>query len=307
MEKPRSIAKAYKSKPVTEGAGVKLKRAFGFKEVPLFDPFLLLDDFRSDNPADYLTGFPWHPHRGIETITYLLEGSVRHHDSLGNKGVIHPGEVQWMTAGSGIIHEEMPSGNGKGYVAGFQLWTNLPASLKMTAPQYRDITAEMIPEVHMQNGILARIICGSANGNKGPVDGIAIDPEYLDITIPAGTTWDHPVKDGYTVFTYIIDGKGSFSQNRKSLAFETEGEKHFNMEPGALMGNETLVLYDRDGDHVHVSTENDPVRLLLFSGKPLHEPIAWHGPIVMNTSEELQKAFQEYNNGTFLRERQLGR
>ncbi len=307
MEKPRSVATVYKSTPVTEGAGVKMKRAFGFKDVPLFDPFLLLDDFRSENPAEYLKGFPWHPHRGIETITYLLEGNVRHHDSLGNKGVIHPGDVQWMTAGSGIIHEEMPLGNSKGVVAGFQLWTNLPASLKMTAPRYRDITAGTIPEVHLQNGTLVRIICGKVNGNKGPVNGIPIDPEYLDITVPAGTAWDHPVKEGHTVFAYIIDGKASFNHNRKSSAFETEGENPPTTAQNALMDNETVVLYEQNGDYVHVSTENDPVRFLLFSGKPLHEPIAWRGPVVMNTREELEKAFQEYNNGTFLKEHQPGR
>ena len=304
MKKPRTIARVFKSKPVTEGAGVNLKRAFGFSQVPLFDPFLLLDDFRSDNPADYLKGFPWHPHRGIETITYLLEGSVQHHDSLGNKGVIHPGEVQWMTAGSGIIHEEMPFGDSKGNVAGFQLWANLPASDKMISPQYRDIKTSMIPEARFQNGVAARVICGEAAGVPGAVSGIRIDPEYLDVTIPAGATWNHMIKEDYTVFTYIIAGKGYFSHNTEPFSFDTEGVSYFDMETGPLMDNETLVLYRRDGDHVHVSTESSPVRFLLFSGKPLHEPVAWHGPIVMNTREELQKAFEEYNNGTFLKQHQ---
>ncbi len=302
MEKTRTIEKVFTGKPVTEGAGVQLKRAFGFSHVPLFDPFLLLDDFRSDNPADYLKGFPWHPHRGIETITYLLDGSVQHHDSLGNKGVIHPGEVQWMTAGSGIIHEEMPFGNSKGSVAGFQLWANLPASDKMMPPRYRNISAEMIPEVHMQNGTSIRIICGEAAGATGAVDGIVIDPEYLDVTVPAGETWDHPVKKGYTVFTYIIAGKGYFSHDTEPFTFDTEGVSYFDMETGPLMDNETLVLFRRDGDHIHVSTENSPVRFLLFSGNPLREPVAWHGPIVMNTRKELQTAFEEYSNGTFLKE-----
>ncbi|UZJ42074.1 pirin family protein [Prosthecochloris sp. SCSIO W1101] len=304
MEKSRAIKKVFKSTQVTEGAGVKLKRAFGFSQTPLFDPFLLLDDFRSDNPPDYLKGFPWHPHRGIETITYLLDGSVQHHDSLGNKGVIHPGEVQWMTAGSGIIHEEMPFGNSKGSVAGFQLWANLPASQKMIPPHYRNITKEMIPEIHLQSGVSVRVICGKAEGVIGPVEGIATDPEYLDVTIPAGRTWNHPIQEGYTAFSYIIAGKGYFSHNTEPFSFDTEGVSYFDMETGPLMDNETLVLYRSEGDHVHVSTENSPVRFLMFSGHPLREPIAWHGPIVMNTRKELQTAFQEYNNGTFLKEHQ---
>ena len=304
MEKPRTIQKVFKSKPVTEGAGIKLKRAFGFSQVPLFDPFLLLDDFRSGNPADYLKGFPWHPHRGIETITYLLEGTVGHKDSLGNEGVIHPGDVQWMTAGSGIIHEEMPFGNDRGSVAGFQLWANLPASQKMTAPQYRDITAAMIPEVSLGQGITARIVCGRLQGSTGPVEGIAIDPEYLDITIPPGATWNHPVKDGRTVFAYVIAGKGLFSHDTEPLSFDTQGVSYFDMETGPFMENETVVLYSMDGDHIHVSTDESPVRFLLLSAKPLREPVAWHGPIVMNTRKELQTAFEEYHSGTFLREHQ---
>ena len=305
MEKPRAINKVFKSTPVTEGAGVTLKRAFGFSQIPLFDPFLLLDDFRSDNPPDYLKGFPWHPHRGIETITYLLDGSVQHHDSLGNKGVIHPGEVQWMTAGSGIIHEEMPFGNSQGGVAGFQLWANLPASQKMIPPRYRNITREIIPEIHLQSGVSVRVICGKAEGVTGPVEGITTEPEYLDVTLPAGRTWNHPIQEGHTAFTYIIAGEGYFSHNTEPFSFDTAGVNYFDMETGPLMDNETLVLYDSDGgDHVHVSTENSPVRFLLISGNPLHEPIAWHGPIVMNTRKELQTAFEEYSNGTFLKEYQ---
>ncbi len=301
MEKPRSIKKVFASKPVTEGAGVKLKRAFGFSHLPLFDPFLLLDDFRSDNPEEYLKGFPWHPHRGIETITYLLEGSVHHRDSLSNRGVIHPGDVQWMTAGSGIIHEEMPFGDSRGTVAGFQLWANLSASRKMTEPCYRDITAEMIPVLHLHNGIVVRIICGKNEEKEGPVDGIEIDPEYLDVTIPAGASWNHRVKEGYTAFVYVIAGKGRFSHNPEPFSFDFEGTGYFDMETGALLGNETVILYTRNGDHVHISTEDDPLRFLFFSGKPLNEPVAWHGPIVMNTRDELQKAFEEYDNGTFLK------
>jgi len=300
MEKPRAIRKVFTSKPVTEGAGVNLKRAFGFSQVPLFDPFLLLDDFRSDNPAEYLKGFPWHPHRGIETITYLLEGSVKHHDSLGNKGTIFPGDVQWMTAGRGIIHEEMPSGEKNGNVAGFQLWANLPASEKMISPGYRDIKSDMIPLVRLQNGVTVRVICGTIDGTPGAVEGIAIDPEYLDITIPAGASWKHPVKENYTVIIYVIAGEAWFSHNQQPLSFDTEGKSYFDMESNPLLGNETLILYDTKGNHIRVSTEKEPVRFLLFSGKPLHEPVAWHGPIVMNTRDELQKAFEEYHNGTFL-------
>lgn len=302
MDKPKTIEKIFKSKPVTEGAGVNLKRAFGFSQLPLFDPFLLLDDFCSNKPADYLKGFPWHPHRGIETVTYLLEGSVEHRDSLGNKGIIHPGEIQWMTAGSGIIHEEMPFGDKKGNIAGFQLWANLPASDKMIRPRYRDIRADMIPEVHLRNGTTVRVICGEIDGIPGAVNGITIDPEYLDVTVLAGATWNHFVKEGYTVFTYIIAGTGYFSHDTEPFSYDAEGVNYFDMETGPLMDNETLVLFSRNGDHIHVTADENPVRFLLFSGKPLNEPVSWHGPIVMNTREELQEAFEEYHNGTFLKE-----
>lgn len=302
MGKPRSIRKVFESKPVTEGAGVRLKRAFGFGDVPLFDPFLLLDDFRSSDPEDYRKGFPWHPHRGIETITYLLEGSVGHRDSLGNSGVIHPGDVQWMTAGSGIIHEELPAGDAEGRVAGFQLWANLPASLKMTAPRYRNISSASIPEVRRSDGVVTKVISGEADGTQGTVDGIAIDPEYLDVTLPSGATWMHGVKAGYTAFAYVIAGNGYFSLSADPFEYDIEGVSYFDMESEPLLGNETLVLFETDGDHIRAATDEEPLRFLFFSGRPLDEPIAWHGPIVMNTREELRTAFEEYRDGTFLKE-----
>jgi quercetin 2,3-dioxygenase len=290
MTLPRKISRVFKSKPVLEGAGVKLKRAFGFSELPLFDPFLLLDDFRSGNPADYRNGFPWHPHRGIETITYMLQGNVEHGDSMGNRGVIPAGDVQWMTAGSGIIHQEMPFGDTHGSMGGFQLWANLPASQKMSRPRYRGITAAQIPELHLENGVEIHIICGQLGNTAGPVRDIAIDPEYLDITIPPGITYTHPVSQGHKAFAYIIAGKGVFCP----------AETQFVYEAGRFLENETLILFS-DGDSISVKTEDIPVRFLLISGKPLNEPIAWHGPIVMNTEAELRKAFAEYENGTFVR------
>ncbi|NTU44597.1 MAG: pirin family protein [Chlorobiaceae bacterium] len=290
MTTARKIRKIYKSQPVTEGAGVHLKRAFGFSEAPLFDPFLLLDDFRSDNPADYRKGFPWHPHRGIETITYVLEGNVEHGDSMGNKGVITAGAVQWMTAGSGIIHQEMPFGEESGRMGGFQLWANLPASQKMSPPRYRDITAEQIPKVVLDNGVEIRIICGKIGNTTGPVSDIAIDPEYLDMTVPAGISYSHPVIKGHTAFAYIIAGKGAFGTQDGSGS----------PEAGEFTGNETLIHFS-DGDTITVTAERDPVRFLLISGKPLNEPVAWYGPIVMNTDAELRQAFEEYQNGTFLK------
>ncbi|MEI6757158.1 MAG: pirin family protein [Chlorobium sp.] len=283
MSSTRKIKKVFKSKPVREGAGVKLKRAFGFNELPLFDPFLLLDDFRSNNTADYLKGFPWHPHRGIETITYVLQGNVEHGDSLGNRGVISAGSVQWMTAGSGIIHQEMPFGDKDGVMGGFQLWANLPASEKMSAPRYRDITAAEIPVILLENGVEIHIICGHVGETAGPVNDIAIDPDYLDITVPAGVSFTHPVRKGYTALAYIIGGQGIFSE-----------------EKNELLGNETLILF-QDGDTITVSTKEEALRFLLISGKPLNEPVAWQGPIVMNTEAELQTAFDEYHNGSFIK------
>ena len=302
MKQTRSIQKAFKSKPTIEGAGVHLKRAFGHSQVPLFDPFLLLDDFRSENPSHYLKGFPWHPHRGIETITYVLRGEVEHGDSMGNKGVISSGDVQWMTAGNGIIHQEMPNGDPEGFMGGFQLWANLPASHKMMDPRYRDVKSSQTPEVVLGNGTRIKIICGNVSGHSGPVRDIVIDPEYLDVTVPPQTEFSHPTKRGHSVFAYVIGGKGYFCQEKEPFAYEVEGAKYFDMQRDPLVGNETLVLYG-DGDEILVSTEKEPVRFILVSGKPIGEPVAWYGPIVMNTQEELEIAFEEYQNGTFIKHR----
>jgi quercetin 2,3-dioxygenase len=298
----RKIRKVLKSKPTLEGAGVHLNRVFGFSEVPLFDPFLLLDDFRSDNPAHYLKGFPWHPHRGIETITYVLEGEVEHGDSMGNKGTIRRGDVQWMTAGSGIIHQEMPKGDQKGRMYGFQLWANLPARQKMMDPRYRDITERQIPEVQLSNGGTIRIISGIVSGTQGPVRDIIIDPEYIDVSLPAHSEFRHPTQRGHTVFAYIIDGRGYFCQEKNPFTYEGAGENYFDMQRDPLVGNGTIVLFD-DGEEMTVTTEEDTIRFLLISGRPLGEPVAWYGPIVMNTQEELQIAFDEYQSGTFLKHR----
>ncbi len=296
----RKIHKVFKSKPVVEGAGVHLKRAFGFSEVPLFDPFLLFDDFRSHTPEHYLDGFPWHPHRGIETITYVLRGDVAHGDSMGNEGDITSGDVQWMTAGSGVIHQEMPKGDAKGRMEGFQLWANLPAAHKMMPPRYQDVKADDIPTVYLENGVSIRIICGQVNGTRGPVRDIVIDPEYLDITVPPGTTYLHPTPKGHTALAYVIEGEGYFCPEKHPFSFETEGVNYFDMRPRAAADNTTLVLFE-DGDHVYIKTEEDSFRFLLISGKPIGEPVAWYGPIVMNTREELQKAFEEYEQGTFIK------
>ncbi|MGD0954273.1 MAG: pirin family protein [Methanotrichaceae archaeon] len=300
MIETRKIAKVLKSKPTIEGAGVHLKRAFGFSQVPTFDPFLLLDDFRSDNPDHYLKGFPWHPHRGIETITYVLRGDVEHGDSMGNKGIISSGDIQWMTAGNGIIHQEMPKGDSDGSMYGFQLWANLPKSHKMIDPRYRDVKAKQIPEMRLGNGTRIRIICGNIDGKKGPVQDIVIDPEYLDVTVPARSEFTHPTKRGYIVFAYIIEGNGFFCKKKNPFSYEIEGINYFDMKRDPFLSNGDLVLFD-DGDQVMVSTEGDPVRFLLISGKPIREPIAWYGPIVMNTNDELRIAFEEYDNGTFIK------
>jgi quercetin 2,3-dioxygenase len=283
MTDTRRVKKYLKSQPAIEGAGVHLRRAFGFGEVPLFDPFLMLDDFRGDNPGQYMKGFPWHPHRGIETITYMLHGEVEHGDSLGNKGVIHPGDVQWMTAGSGIVHQEMPKGDSRGRMGGFQLWANLPAAQKMMDPRYRDVKAAQIPEVVSKNGIQVRIICGEFEGVRGPVRDIVIDPQYLDVSVPAGSEFTHGAMRGYTVFAYIFEGSGRF-----------EGLQ------GRPLASGHLILFS-DGDQVAVATGDAPARFLLVSGKPIGEPIAWRGPIVMNTPEELNTAFDEYRSGTFIK------
>jgi redox-sensitive bicupin YhaK (pirin superfamily) len=302
MSTVRRIHKVFKSKPTLEGAGVHLKRVFGVSEVPLFDPFLLLDDFHSNKPEHYLKGFPWHPHRGIETITYVLHGDVEHGDSMKNKGIIHSGDVQWMTAGSGIIHQEMPKGDATGLIWGFQLWANLPADHKMMDPRYRDITAGQIPEVALENGVRIKIICGTVNGEDGPVKDIVIDPEYLDVMVPPKTEFIHPVKNHHTVFAYVIEGKGYFCKEKNPFTYELEWVNYFDLEREPFISKEHLVLF-QEGDSVIALTEEDPVRFLLISGKPINEPIAWYGPIVMNTREELKIAFEEYENGAFIKHR----
>ncbi len=296
----RKIKKVFKSKPTTEGAGVHLRRAFGFSEVPLFDPFLMLDDFRSDNPEFYLKGFPWHPHRGIETITYVLSGKVEHGDSMGNKGVITSGDVQWMTAGSGIIHQEMPKGDKDGSMGGFQLWANLPASGKMMDPRYRDIKSVQIPELTLENGTKIKIICGKIGKTEGPVRDIVIEPEYLDIAVPPNTEFVHKTRRGHNVFAYVIGGSGYFCKEKNPFTYEVAGENYFDIQRDPFISNGTLVLFE-NGDDVIVVTEKDPVRFLLMSGKPIGEPVAWYGPIVMNTQEELRIAFEEYRHGTFIK------
>lgn len=298
--KTRKIHMVLASEPTLEGAGVHLKRAFGFGEKPKFDPFLLLDDFRSDNPRDYIKGFPWHPHRGIETITYVLRGDVEHGDSMGNKGVIGSGDVQWMTAGSGIIHQEMPKGDEAGSMWGFQLWANLPASHKMMGPRYRDVKSSQIPEIVLGNGAKICVVSGEVKGTRGPVRDVVTDPEYLDVTLPPGAEFTRPTKPGHTVFAYVIAGKACFCGEKDPFTDDFEGADSFDIRKRPFMSNGHLVLFD-DGDRIAVSTEEEGVRFLLLSGKPIGEPIAWYGPIVMNTREELRVAFEEYQNGTFIK------
>jgi len=302
MNKTRAIKKVLKSRPTIEGAGVHLRRAFGFSEVPMFDPFLMLDDFRSDNPEHYLKGFPWHPHRGIETITYMLDGKVEHGDSMGNRGVISSGDVQWMTAGSGIIHQEMPLGDSNNVMGGFQLWANLPASHKMMDPRYRDIKSSDIPEAAMDNGVKIKVISGRLGKTEGPVKDIVIDPQYLDVSIPPGTEYTHPTKKEHNVFAYVIEGSGYFCKDTNPFTYEIVGENYFDLQRDPFVSTGTVVLYD-NGDEITVVTEDKPVRFLLISGKPIGEPVAWYGPIVMNTQEELRVAFEEFQNGTFIRHR----
>jgi len=298
----RRIDKIFKSRPTIEGAGVHLKRAFGYSQVPMFDPFLMLDDFHTANPAEYLPGFPWHPHRGIETITYVLEGRVEHGDSMGNKGVIDPGDVQWMTAGSGIIHQEMPKETATGILWGFQFWANLPASRKMMPPRYRDVKAAEIPEVILPAGTRVKVICGEVAGVKGPVRDIVIDPELLDVSIPAGGSFAHTVKDGHTAVAYILDGQGYFDDQRDAFAVEMVGSGWLDVDRDCVCGPETTVLYRRDGREVKIVALDRPLRFVLITGKPLGEPVAWYGPIVMNTQEELRAAFDEYAKGTFIKQ-----
>ena len=300
MAENRKIRKVFKSKPTIEGAGVHLRRVFGNSEVPIFDPFLLLDDFRNTDPRQYIKGFPWHPHRGIETITYVLRGDVEHGDSMGNKGVITSGDMQWMTAGSGIIHQEMPRGDGDGVMEGFQLWANLPKSHKMMAPRYRDINSSHVPEVVTNSGATVKVICGTVEGTKGPVTDIVIDPEYLDVTVPALSEFVHKTSPGHTVLAYVISGKGVFCNEKNPFAYDIEGVNYFDMERDPYIQNGTAVLFG-DGDQVTVSAQGKPVRFLLISGRPIGEPVAWYGPIVMNTEEELQTAFEEYRDGTFIK------
>lgn len=280
MDSVRKILRVLKSKPTIEGAGVHLKRAFGYPEVPLLDPFLLLDDFHSDNPDDYIAGFPWHPHRGIETVTYMLHGKIKHGDSIGNSGIIETGDAQWMTAGSGIIHEEMPQQNG--LLWGFQLWVNLPASHKMMNPRYREVKDEEIPEVSLGDARV-KVICGEVAGIRGPVRDIVVDSEYLDVTIPPHNKFEYSVKRGYKAFAYVIEGDGHFGSD-------------------GLVSKEHLVVFD-DGDIIRAEASDRNLRFLLISGKPINEPVAWYGPIVMNTQTELQIAFDEYRNGTFIKHR----
>jgi redox-sensitive bicupin YhaK (pirin superfamily) len=280
----RKIEEVLISKPTVEGAGVYLRRAFGYSEMPRFDPFLLLDYFGSDDPEDYLAGFPWHPHRGIETVTYMLHGSVEHGDSLGNSGVIGSGDIQWMTAGSGIIHQEMPQKT-RGRMRGLQLWVNLPASHKMMDPRYQEITADMVPEVEVGDGVRVRIIAGEFDGRRGPVSEIVCDPRYLDISLPPLGSFEQSVKPGHRVFAFALDGEGSFGDDTSEF-----------------VGEGNVVLFE-DGEVIRSEASDTGFRFLLVSGKPIGEPVAWRGPIVMNNDAELQTAFEEYRRGTFIKNR----
>jgi redox-sensitive bicupin YhaK (pirin superfamily) len=296
----RPVKKILKAQPTIEGAGVNLRRAIGFGDPSEVDPFLLLDDFRNDRPQDYLAGFPWHPHRGIETITYVLAGSVEHGDSMGNKGVISSGDIQWMTAGSGIIHQEMPKGNTEGKMHGFQLWANLPASLKMTSPRYQEIKSPDIPEITDDDGTHVRLVCGNFWGKRGPVEGIAADPVYIDVTVPAGKRKTFEVDTRNNAFAYVFAGSGKFCNASGPLAVPTESVGWLDTKPPVEADNRSLILFD-SGDEVTVQAGEEGIRFLLISGKPLKEPVAWYGPIVMNTQAELRKAFEELQEGTFLK------
>ena len=295
----RPVKRLAQAQPTREGAGVRLDRAFGFGDPSEFDPFLLFDDFRNERPEDYLAGFPWHPHRGIETITYVLAGSVDHADSLGNSGSIAAGDIQWMTAGSGILHQEMPQGDPSGRMHGFQLWANLPSSLKMTAPRYQEVASADIPEVTDDDGTRARIVCGSFWGEKGPVDGIAADPVYVDVSVPPGKRKVLPVETSRHAFAYVFAGSGTFGNASGPLAAPTETVGAASQPASSEADNRSLVLFDR-GDEVSVQAGEEGIRFLLVSGQPLKEPVAWYGPIVMNTAEELQQAYKDLERGTFL-------
>jgi redox-sensitive bicupin YhaK (pirin superfamily) len=298
----RPVKRIIQARPTIEGAGVKLRRAFGFGETGEYDPFLLLDDFRNDNPLDYLKGFPWHPHRGIETITYVLAGAVNHKDSLGNSGTLGGGDVQWMTAGSGILHQEMPTGNEVGKMHGFQLWANLPSSLKMTDPRYQDIPAGEIPEVTDDDGTKVRVICGSFWGKRGPVEGIAADPRYLDVWVPPGRRKRVPVESSRHAFAYVFEGSGTFRDASEPFGVLTEQVGSDDAVVRETTGNRSLVLFD-SGDEITVQAGEEGIRFLLVSGKPIKEPVAWYGPIVMNTEEELKQALLDLQSDTFIKRR----
>jgi len=299
----RPVNRILKAEPHVEGAGVKLHRAFGFGKTAEFDPFLLFDDFRNDRPADYLAGFPWHPHRGIETITYVLAGTVEHGDSLGNRGKLGAGDVQWMTAGSGIMHQEMPQGDPKGRMHGFQLWANLPSSHKMTAPRYQDISSAEIPEIVDDDGTVVRVVTGEFWGRRGPVEGIAADPRYLDVSVPPGKRKSLPVDLTSHAFAYVFEGSGSFRDASKPFGVLVEkglGDEEILVRDET--GNRSLVLFD-SGDAVTVQAGEEGIRFLLISGRPIREPVAWYGPIVMNTEAELRQAIGELRAGTFIKHR----
>jgi len=296
----RPVKRLIQSQPTREGAGVHLRRGFGFGNTTDFDPFLLFDDFRNDVPENYLAGFPWHPHRGIETITYVLAGTVEHGDSMGNRGAISAGDVQWMTAGRGIIHQEMPKGDADGRMHGFQLWANLPSALKMTAPRYQEVKSADIPVVTDDDGTSVRIVCGNFWGTSGPVDGIAADPLYLDVSVPPGRSRSLPVETSRHAFAYVFAGGGKFGNASGPLAVPTDVIGGAGNASPTEAGNRSLVLFDQ-GDELTVQAGEEGIRFLLVSGKPLEEPVAWYGPIVMNTQEQLRQAFQELEKGTFLK------
>jgi redox-sensitive bicupin YhaK (pirin superfamily) len=295
------VKRLSRSRPTLEGAGVRLRRAFGFGDTSETDPFLLLDDLRGDRPEDYVAGFPWHPHRGIETITYVLAGTVEHRDSMGNAGVIGAGDVQWMTAGRGIVHQEMPKGDPEGRMHGFQLWANLPAARKMMEPRYQEVKAAGIPFVQEGDGTRVLVVCGSFGATRGPVEDVAADPIYLDVSIPAGLRKSIPVETTRHAFAYVFAGAGKFCNTSGPLSVLTEGLGWADTKPPSDADNRSLVLFDR-GDEVTVTAGAEGIRFLLVSGKPLGEPVAWYGPIVMNTQEELRQAFEELDRGTFLRQ-----
>ena len=297
----RPIKRISEAKPTIEGAGVHLRRAFGFGDTTDFDPFLLFDDFRNERPADYLAGFPWHPHRGIETITYVLAGSVEHGDSLGNSGSLGAGDVQWMTAGSGILHQEMPQGDPAGRMHGFQLWANLPSALKMSRPRYQDVAARDIPEVTDDDGTRVRIVCGDFWGRTGPVEGVAAEPRYLDVWVPAGRRKTLRVDTSAHAFAYIFEGSGRFRGASEPSGVRTEAVGAATEASTTETGDRSLVLFD-SGDEVTVQAGEAGIRFLLVSGKPIEEPVAWYGPIVMNTQEQLRQAYAELRDGTFIRE-----